>query len=150
MRSGAEVAVFVTRMRGSEVLVLHRSPQQGGYWHVVAGGVETGETAAAAAARELQEETGLVAAVEAPVEVVEYVYALTEEPAERRAMYDPSVAAVTVTCFRATAPDDWEPTLDWEHDGYRWCSVGEAFETLRWPETARALRELLADQRSNT
>jgi hypothetical protein len=91
-----------------------------------------------------------VAAVEAPVEVVEYVYALTEEPAERRAMYDPSVAAVTVTCFRATAPDDWEPTLDWEHDGYRWCSVGEAFETLRWPETARALHELLADQRSNT
>jgi hypothetical protein len=57
---------------------------------------------------------------------------------------------VTVTCFRATAPDDWEPTLDWEHDGYRWCSVGEAFETLRWPETARALHELLADQRSNT
>jgi 8-oxo-dGTP pyrophosphatase MutT (NUDIX family) len=143
MRTGAEVAVFVTRKDGAEVLVVHRSPQQGSYWHVVAGGVEAGESAAAAAARELQEETGLVAQVEAGVEVVEYVYSLTEEPAERRALYDPSVAAVTVTCFRATAPDDWEPTLDWEHDDYRWCSPRGAFETLRWPETAGALRELV-------
>lgn len=138
------MAIFVTRKRGSEVLVVHRSPRQGGYWHVVAGGVEAGETAEAAAARELREETGLVAEVEAGLEVVEYVYSLTEEPAERRAMYDPSVAAVTVTCFRATAPDAWEPALDWEHDGYRWCGPREACETLRWPETARALRELLA------
>jgi 8-oxo-dGTP pyrophosphatase MutT (NUDIX family) len=143
VRTGAEVAVFVTRRRGSEVLVLHRSPQQGGYWHVVAGGVERGETAAAAAARELHEETGLVAEVSGGVDVVEYVYSLTEEPADRRALYDPAVAAVTVTCFRASAPDDWEPTLDWEHDDYRWCDPDEAFETLRWPETARAMRELM-------
>ena len=143
MRTGAEVAVFVTRRRGSEVLVLHRSPQQGGYWHVVAGGVEAGETAAAAAARELREETGLVAEVAGGVEVVEYVYSLTEEPADRRALYDPAVAAVTVTCFRATAPDEWEPTLDWEHDDYRWCDPDEAFGTLRWPDTARAMRELV-------
>lgn len=143
MRTGAEVAVFVTRRRGSEVLVLHRSPQQGGYWHVVAGGVERGETAAAAAARELHEETGLVAEVSGGVDVVEYVYSLTEEPADRRALYDPAVAAVTVTCFRASAPDDWEPTLDWEHDDYRWCDPDEAFETLRWPDTARAMRELM-------
>jgi 8-oxo-dGTP pyrophosphatase MutT (NUDIX family) len=143
VRTGAEVAVFVARRRGSEVLVLHRSPQQGGYWHVVAGGVERGETAAAAAARELHEETGLVAEVSGGVDVVEYVYSLTEEPADRRALYDPAVAAVTVTCFRASAPDDWEPTLDWEHDDYRWCDPDEAFETLRWPETARAMRELM-------
>lgn len=143
MRTGAEVAVFVARRRGSEVLVLHRSPQQGGYWHVVAGGVERGETAAAAAARELHEETGLVAEVSGGVDVVEYVYSLTEEPADRRALYDPAVAAVTVTCFRASAPDDWEPTLDWEHDDYRWCDPDEAFETLRWPETVRAMRELM-------
>lgn len=143
MRTGAEVAVFVTRRRRSEVLVLHRSPEQGGYWHVVAGGVERGETAAAAAARELHEETGLVAEVSGGVDVVEYVYSLTEEPADRRALYDPAVAAVTVTCFRATAPDEWEPMLDWEHDDYRWCDPDEAFETLRWSDTARAMRELV-------
>lgn len=143
MRTGVEVAVFVTRKSGSEVLIVHRSPEQGAYWHVVAGGVEAGETAAKAAERELREETGLVAMVADRVDVVEYVYLLTEEPAERRSRYDPSVAAVNVTCFRVTAADDWEPILDWEHDDHRWCAPGEAYKTLRWPATAEALRQLL-------
>lgn len=143
MRTGAEVAIFVTRKSASEVLVVHRSPEQGGYWHVVAGGVEPGESAEQAAARELREETGLVAEVRTGVEVTEYVYPLTEEPAERRATYDPSVVQVEVTCFRVTAPDDWEPKLDWEHDDHRWCDPGEAVELLRWPATAGALRRLV-------
>ena len=45
----------------AEYLVLLRSPEKLGYWHLVAGGVEWGEAPAAAAARELGEETGLVA-----------------------------------------------------------------------------------------
>jgi 8-oxo-dGTP pyrophosphatase MutT (NUDIX family) len=110
---------------------------------VVAGGVEAGETAAEAAERELREETGLAARVAAGVEVTEYVYPLTEEPADIRNLYDPSVAEVAVTCFRVSAPDDWEPELDWEHDGHRWCEPGEALTILRWPETARALQKLL-------
>jgi len=113
VRTGAEIAVFVTRRDGREILLVHRAPVQGGYWHVVAGGVESGETVAQAAERELREETSLVAAVSVGAEVTEYAYALTEEPAERRSLYDPSVMQVRVTCFLATAPDDWEPTLDW-------------------------------------
>jgi 8-oxo-dGTP pyrophosphatase MutT (NUDIX family) len=91
----------------------------------------------------LEEETGLLAKPAAGVEVVEYVYRLTEEPAERRNQYDPSVAEVEVTCFHVAAPDEWEPRLDWEHDGHRWCAPGEALELLRWPATAKALRTLL-------
>jgi dATP pyrophosphohydrolase len=139
-----EVAVFVTRRGGTEVLLVHRSPRQGGYWHVVAGGVESGESPSQAARRELCEETGLIAEVSAGVEVVEYVYPLTEEPAERRSRYDPSVVQVEVTCFSVDAPDDWEPLLDWEHDAHRWCDLQTAFEALRWPATAQALRELVA------
>jgi 8-oxo-dGTP pyrophosphatase MutT (NUDIX family) len=55
VRTGMEVAVFLTRKSGAEVLILHRSAGQGGYWHVVAGGVEAGETATEAAERELRE-----------------------------------------------------------------------------------------------
>ena len=47
--------------RGDEFLVAHRSPESGGYWHTIAGGVEDGETFAEAALRELREETGLEA-----------------------------------------------------------------------------------------
>jgi len=143
VRTGVEVAVFVTRKSDSEVLIVHRSPKQGGYWHVVAGGVEPGETVAQAAERELHEETGLAAKVTAGVEVIEYVYSITEEPAARRNQHDPAVVEVEVTCFRVSAPDDWEPDLDWEHDGHRWCAPAEALQTLRWPETAQALRKLL-------
>jgi 8-oxo-dGTP pyrophosphatase MutT (NUDIX family) len=142
MRTGSEVAVFVTRKSGSEVLIVHRSPEQGGYWHVVAGGVEPGEAVEEAAERELLEETGLIAKVMARVDVM-YAYSLSEEPADRRSLYDPSIAMVEVRCFQVTAPDDWEPNLDWEHDDHRWCEPGEAFSALRWPDTAEALRELL-------
>ena len=134
--------MLVTRRGGRDVLLLHRSPEQGGYWHVVAGGVEPGETAVEAAVRELREETGLVAEPTSGIEVTEYVSTLTKEPAERD---EPSVLAVGVTCFQVAAPDGWEPTLDWEHDGHRWSDSGEAAGSLRWPETARALRELSAE-----
>ena len=93
-----------------------------------------------AAERELREETGLAAIAEAGVEVVEYVSRLTEEPADRPSQYDPSVAQVNVTCFHVTAPDEWEPNLDWEHDDHRWYDPGDAFGFLRWPATAQALR----------
>lgn len=142
VRTGIEVAVFVTRKSGSEVLIVHRSPEQGGYWHVVAGGVEPGEAVEEAAERELLEETGLIAKVIARVNVM-YAYSLSEEPADRKSLYDPSIAKAEVTCFHVTAPDDWEPNLDWEHDGHRWCEPGEAFSALRWPDTAEALRKLL-------
>ena len=135
--------MFVTRNNDGEVLLLHRSPEHGGYWHVVAGGVEPGETAAGAAARELREETGLVSEIGPGVAVVEYVDPRTKEPADPPTLHDSEVAAVPVTCFRVSAPHDWEPQLDWEHDRHRWCPAEEAYVTLRWPGTARALRELV-------
>jgi 8-oxo-dGTP pyrophosphatase MutT (NUDIX family) len=144
-RTRVEVAVFVVRRGDDGVLLVHRSPQQGGYWHVVAGGVEPGESAAEAAERELREETGLVAELAAGLEVVEHVDSRTKEPADRTRLHDPDVVQVSVTCFLAYAPRDWEPNLDWEHDRHRWCDPEEAVGALRWPGTARALRELVAD-----
>ena len=155
MRIGAEIAAFVTRRRGREVLLLHRAPAQGGYWHVVAGAIEPGENAPQAAIepgenapqaakRELHEETGLEAAVFGGLEVTEWADAVTGKPVERPSSDDGSWIGMRATCFSVTAADDWEPTLDWEHDGHRWCSPTEAFQALRWRGTAQALRKLTA------
>ena len=45
VESRCEVAVFVTRREDAEVLLLHRSPDDGTYWHVVAGAIDAGEAA---------------------------------------------------------------------------------------------------------
>ena len=115
--------VLIVVRRGSEFLVVHRSPENDAYWHQIAGGVEEGETFAEAAVRELREETGLEASVEALD--APFVY-----------------ETVHVETFLVEASADWEPTLDWEHDDYRWLPREEAAELLYWPEPAALLRSL--------
>lgn len=129
--------MFVRRRH--EILVLHRSPRQGSYWHSVAGAVEEGESWAAAAARELLEETGLVGE---PVEVgAPYAYPIDEFP-EYRERLPTGTEEIVVHSFLVEAPADWEPVLDWEHDAYRWCTRDEAARLLHWPEPKELLRNL--------
>ena len=111
--------------RADEFLVVHRSPENGGYWHLVAGGVEEGETYADAAVRELREETELEVSV---------------DPLDRPFVYE----GIAVESFLAEAPAEWEPTLDWEHDGYRWCTREQAVELLYWPEPRDVVRSLMS------
>jgi len=126
--------IFVRR--GAEYLVLHRSERQGGYWHPVAGGIEPGESSAAAAARELLEETGLAAAPVALDRSFEY-RAEAWEP-----HYEDGMAPIRVDCYVVDAPAGWEPRLDWEHEEHRWCSPAEGEALLFWPEPRDVLRDL--------
>ena len=63
--------------------------------------------------------------------------AAAEEVRER---FEPDVGEIAVTGFAAEAPPGWEPTLDDEHVGYRWCSEAEAIALLRYPEPQDAVR----------
>jgi lipoyl(octanoyl) transferase len=135
MRRPHEVIVVVRR--GAEFLVLQRAPERGGYWHLVAGGVEEGEPAAEAAARELLEEVGL----EAPVVDLGRRFTYGHEPWEPvEVRFD----EVVVEAFLADAPAGWEPVLDEEHDDVRWCSAEEAEALLFWPEPRELVRAVAA------
>jgi 8-oxo-dGTP pyrophosphatase MutT (NUDIX family) len=132
----------VRRGDGAEFLVLHRSPSLGGYWHPVSGGLEAGEDAEQAARRELEEELGLAAAELRP-ERYEYGYPAAEEPLERQAAWPPGTTWIAVTGFLLDLPAGYEPTLNWEHDDYRWCGRADALALFHWPDVAEALEELL-------
>lgn len=56
------VVVYVMRRRKEDVqfLLLLRTPDRGGFWQTVSGGLERGETAWQTALREVHEETGLM------------------------------------------------------------------------------------------
>ncbi|MDP9282139.1 MAG: NUDIX domain-containing protein [Chloroflexota bacterium] len=138
MRTPWEAGVFV--YRDDRLLLMHRADDR--YWHVVAGVVEYGEGIADGALRELREESGLVGVdlmdLGSPV-----TYPITPE-LRQRYDYPPDVREVTAYSFAARAPAGWEPTLNEEHDEYRWTTVEEALSLLYWPEAREAVRRLAA------
>ena len=141
MRGDQEIVVVVRR--GPELLVMRRAPERLGYWSLVAGGLEPGETAEEAAQRELYEETRLEAKVRAlPVALS---YSLLDDPPAIRARYAPGIETVVVHAFVADAPVQWEPTLDAEHDTYEWCVLEEALDLLVYDTTKVAVRAAVKD-----
>lgn len=135
-----EVAVVVRRpgARGTEFLVLLRSPEKLGYWHLVAGGVEWGEEPSAAAARELAEETGLErqpVALDGP-----FSYDLSGDPESVRMRFPAGTERIAVWAFVADAPAGWEPSLDAEHVDHRWLDLDGAVGLLHYPEPREAVR----------
>jgi 8-oxo-dGTP diphosphatase len=139
-----EVAVVVRRpgVEGIEFLVVLRSPEKLGYWHLVAGGVEWGEEPAAAAARELAEETGLDA-VPTPLDGP-LGYDLAGDPESVRERFPPGTERIVVWPFVVDAVAGWEPVLDEEHVGHRWLAADDAVALLRYPEPREAVRRAAA------
>jgi 8-oxo-dGTP pyrophosphatase MutT (NUDIX family) len=138
-----ESVLFVLRRNRSEVLVVRRCPELGGYWHAIAGGVEPGESFEQAALRELREETGLLVG-DTAIRRLPYVdseYDLGEPCDDSHSGADVSVR---VRSFLLEVDDEFEPIIDWEHDAYRWCDVAEAVSLLCWRNIRHSLVLLLA------
>jgi lipoyl(octanoyl) transferase len=131
--------VAIVVRREDRYLVLRRVPERQGYWNLVAGGLEDEEAPAAAAARELREETGLGGVSLADLGL-ELSYSLAGDPPEVCARFAPGTETVKVHAFLARAPAGWEPALDHEHDAYRWCTADEAVSLLAYPEPRAAVR----------
>lgn len=116
-----------------ETVLLRRSAavRCTGAWESVHGHLEPGESAVAAAERELAEETGLVAVRLYNLSRAEFFYLhRTDEVA-------------LIPAFAAVVDPGAIIGLSREHDAYRWVGIDEALTVLAWPRERRALADLV-------
>ena len=140
--------ISVAIVRGdSEVLLLRRIPQRGGFWQILTGRRERGESPLAAAAREIYEETGLSPTLTDLVDLqYDHSFALDPSriPGSPPGPHAPRFAHETAFALRV--PEGTEVRLDpTEHDAHRWAPVAEALQTLPFAGLRRAVRLALGE-----
>jgi dATP pyrophosphohydrolase len=128
------VDVYVLRTMGTslECLALRRGVggRCPGSWESVHGHIEPAEQPAAAAARELEEETGLTPLRLYNLSRVELFYQHRSD----------EVALVPV--FAAFVQPDARVRLGPEHDGFEWLTPAAARLRFAWPRERRALDDI--------
>lgn len=135
-----KIVVFVARPRSGgasgrhEFLQLRRRQQPlAGTWQTVRGSIESGETAAAAALRELREETASRPAEFYRLGSVETFYDLDSDAVWHSAAFFALLAA------------DAGVTLNDEHDAVRWVDETELDRHFMWPSERPLLEEIRRD-----
>ena len=122
-----DVYAFRRVARDVEFLLLKRRPEAylGDTWHAVHGKIEPGETAVAAALRELREETGLRPARFWQLDTPHIFYmARTDQ-------------VIVAACFAAEIAADAVVTLNHEHTAHQWVAADRMEAMLMWPGNRR-------------
>jgi 8-oxo-dGTP pyrophosphatase MutT (NUDIX family) len=121
-----------------EVLLLLLTPDRGGYWQPVTGGVDAGESLQAAAAREAREESGLpFTALPKPLDYCFRFFSSKHQvECEEHAFELEIPAAATLKV---------EVRLDArEHVAFEWVEASAALKKLKHASNADALKLLIA------
>lgn len=130
------VGIGVVVHCGGRVLLVRRGrPPRMGQWGLPGGAQHLGETVFEAAAREVLEETGLVAV---PERVLTVVDSITRDE-EGRVHFHYTLVEVAARC------EGGDPRAADDADDARWATLEEAATLIEWPETMRVIRLGLAE-----
>jgi len=124
------VSLFAIRQTaaGWQVLLMKRTESLAGAWCQIAGKLEEGETAWAAALRELKEETGLTPQTFYSADICEQ-------------FYEPNRNAITLApVFLAIIDAADQVVLNEEHSDHCWVSFDHACELVEFGGQRRYLR----------
>lgn len=125
-----EVVVFRLLHDRPEYLVLRRSQEERVHpcmWQIITGIIEEGESAVAAAVREVGEEAGLRPLRLWNVPLVNSFYDATRDTVNM------------CPVFAVQVGPDAQVTLSEEHMAYQWFSKAAAWKTLVWPAHRESL-----------
>jgi len=126
-------AVGIVCLRDDEVLLIRRgTPPRQGEWSLPGGRIEWAEGAAAAALRELQEETGVEAQLAGLVDVVDGIFQARETG---------DVWAHYVLIDFAAHWTGGEPVAGDDASDARFVPVSTLEQYALWPETTRVILE---------
>ena len=126
------ISVAITR-RG-KLLLLQRTPERGGFWQLLTGRIERGESPLQAAAREVHEETGYSPRLEELRDLdYRHSFALGESSFAHETAY-------------ALAAPDHDPRLSAEHQAFKFCTLEEALALLPFAGLKRAAKSALQRQ----
>ncbi|MBI4468372.1 MAG: lipoyl(octanoyl) transferase LipB [Acidobacteria bacterium] len=141
---GGSVQVVVRHDPSEEILLLRRHPSRGGFWQIITGMIEPDEDAAAAARRELKEETGIDASATdlgyGHCFIIDSQLARTPSPAPQ--ILKEHAFAVQVSSRKVSLA----PT---EHEEYQWVPFSEALARVRFQGNRKAIERALANPRES-